>query len=74
MLTQDEFEALVTPFIARLQEHFDTVQIVATQHSEEDGATFTYVKGGGNWYARYGATRAWVDSQTFTESTEPEVE
>jgi len=42
-----------------LGEHFDTVHIFATR-VEDDGKTFRFQKGAGNWFARFGQVKCWV--------------
>lgn len=45
----------------QLGEHFDTVQIFATKHDGgDDGATHSFHKGIGNWWARFGQVVEWV--------------
>lgn len=45
----------------QLREHFDTVQIFVTRQ-DQDGTT-TAATGVGNWMARYGQVRDWVDKE-----------
>lgn len=59
-----ETEQLITRAAEQLGEHFDTVQIFVTRHeSGEKGGTLHNQSGVGNWYARYGQVREWVDQQ-----------
>lgn len=44
-----------------LYEHFDTVQIFATNHENE--TTDTQTRGKGNWFARFGQIKVWVTRQ-----------
>lgn len=44
--------------VARLSEHFESVSIVVTKRV--NGNSRSIVRGGGNWYASYGATREWL--------------
>lgn len=51
---------------AKLAEHFDTVQIFVTRVSDEpedDNGTVNAQKGAGNWFARMGQVRHWVDAE-----------
>ena len=47
--------------VARLSEHYDTVQIFVTKHDNalHDG-TKCVTWGSGNWYARYGQVIEWL--------------
>jgi hypothetical protein len=44
----------------RLGQQFDTVQIFATRHNEKEGGTVNVHFGKGNWYARFGHIKLWV--------------
>ena len=44
--------------VARLCEHFDTVQIFVTRHDGE--YCMVANRGNGNWYARYGQIHEWL--------------
>jgi hypothetical protein len=46
-----------------LREQFDTVQIFCTRHDPETGDTVGTNKGSGNWYARVGYCREWLDEE-----------
>ena len=46
-----------------LMEHFDTVQIFATRHVDDDTGTVSVQWGGGNWFARRGQIGEWVLKQ-----------
>jgi hypothetical protein len=48
---------------AKLGEHFDAVQILATRHDHELDGTVNVSFGMGNFFARYGHCRDWVVSQ-----------
>lgn len=52
--------------INELSSYFDSIQIFATRHVDEKLGTTRFVYGTGNWYARYGLTKHWVDTQAFT--------
>lgn len=65
---RDEDEArhdykVLDSFLAQLMEHFDTVQIVATKHCTERDASIKRQRGDGNWYARYGSVKEWINDQ-----------
>jgi len=53
----------IKSFVARIAEHFDSVQIFCTKKTEDDTRCTTW--GEGNWYARYGQIREWI---IYTES------
>ena len=46
-----------------LSEHFCTVQIFCTRHDGADDCTSSFRKGCGNWFARYGQIREFVDKE-----------
>lgn len=50
---------LVLQHCTALMEHFDTVQIVVTSHSAEEG-TGSITLGGGNVFARMASVREWL--------------
>lgn len=58
----DELDRIVTQSIGRLMEHFDSVQVFVTKHcpAGKDTHTASFVKGDGNWYARYGQVKEWA--------------
>jgi hypothetical protein len=59
-----ETESIIEKAVTQLGEHFDTVQIFVTRHeSGEKGGTLHNQSGVGNWYARYGQVREWVNQQ-----------
>jgi hypothetical protein len=61
---QDERDtAVLKSHIARLMEHFDSVQIFVTRHENATGRTCGKRRGDGNWYARFGTVREWVTQQ-----------
>lgn len=50
--------------VRTLSEFFDVVQIFATNHNTIDGSgTRHYIHGAGNYFARYGVTKIWIDQQ-----------
>jgi hypothetical protein len=50
---------LLKKHAAQLAEHFDTVQIFVTH--QEGEITTSAIEGAGNWFARYGQVRQWVE-------------
>lgn len=54
-------ERILRSHLAQLCEHFDSVQIVATDYCPQTG-TGVHSFGEGNYYARLGATEEWVRS------------
>lgn len=52
---------LLDKAVADLYEHFDSVQIFATNHENE--TTYSQTRGRGNWFARIGNIKAWVVRQ-----------
>ena len=50
--------------LMELGEHWDTVQIFCTRHEAgEHAGTVHRAQGIGNYYARYGQVKQWVDLQ-----------
>jgi hypothetical protein len=63
--TQQEL-ARIKIAAATLKEHFDTVQIYCTKDEGNSGtARFTW--GLGDYFARFGVTKLWVDSQSLED-------
>lgn len=67
---QNQDLARMRQAVSALREFFDTVQIFATQVREqgeeggqEGGGTLKFNAGGGNWYARYGQVRDWINCE-----------
>jgi len=69
---------IVGKAIADLMKHFDTVQVFATRVEVQDGKKVTVgaAYGDGNWYARTGQVRSWIDTYGWEdpELTEDEDE
>jgi hypothetical protein len=55
----DKKYALLENQARLMMQSFDTVQVFATKYEGEN--TRHYVFGSGNWYARYGQIRQWVN-------------
>lgn len=61
---EDRDLAVVRQHVATLAEHFDTVQIFCTRHDQAgEGGTVNVNWGAGNFFARYGHVRMWVDAE-----------
>lgn len=59
---EKHLQALLKKVCGQLAEHFDSVQIVCTKRGDDD-MTMTVAEGTGDYYARMGATWAWVTRQ-----------
>lgn len=56
--------AIVQKALDGLGEHFDTVHIFCTRYDPvDDGATVHLQRGTGNWFARYGQIRNWLEME-----------
>jgi hypothetical protein len=55
---------MLAKHVEQLGEHFDTVQIFCSRHDagQEDG-TVALNDGAGNWFARYGQIREWINKR-----------
>lgn len=62
-LTGAQREKIVQKALAQLMEHFDTVQIFATRWDPQDCTTGSINRGNGNFYARIGQVREWVERE-----------
>lgn len=63
---------VVKGHVARLMEHFESVQIFASRR--QDGGTVNCQYGDGNWFARYGQIHAWAirqDQEICNDIIEP---
>lgn len=55
---------LLTRVLNQLQEHFDSVQIFVTRHEPaEHNGTIVADMGVGNWYARFGQIKEWMNRE-----------
>jgi len=54
-----QVEKVMANAVAVIMEHCNTVQILATVH--ERGQTYRIMNGAGNWYARVGMCKEFVD-------------
>lgn len=60
-MTIEDQAALVDRHVEDLREHFQVVQILCSSENE-DGGTLRIFRGRGNWFARIGMVREFVDS------------
>lgn len=63
MNPDSDVEEVVNRACAQLAEHFDSVQIFVTRHRGEDSITQNMEVGRGNFYARLGHIRDWLNMQ-----------
>lgn len=68
-MTHQEAEAILEEAAAKLGEHFDAVQILATFQNDHASTCFT-PRGVGNFYARLGMAKAFVDRDEAYENAE----
>lgn len=59
----DEQLAIVKSAVARLSEHFETVQIFCTKLNDSGKGTTHVQWGSGNWFARYGQVKTWSEKE-----------
>lgn len=73
--TSDQHDSdlrMVRECVDKLGEHFDSVQIFCTRHeSGQEGGTINIPLGTGNWFARYGQIRNWINKEE--ESSREEI-
>lgn len=60
---QERLKSEASSMVKRLG--IDSVQIFASQKAPEDSTRY-FSAGSGNWCARYGAARLWVDEQKWS--------
>lgn len=48
--------------LKELSKYFDSIQVFATRHVDDEYGTTKFVYGRGNWFARYGIVSSWVQS------------
>ena len=62
LLTPEERDIqlqIIADAVDKLQQHFDSIQVIATFDMKDAGTTiFNYGKG--NMFARYGSAKAWI--------------
>jgi hypothetical protein len=61
-MTGEEAFEFVKKHVAQLGEHFDSVQVFCTKDEGEAG-TASVDLGSGNWFARYGQVREWIEQK-----------
>lgn len=49
--------------VARMMEHFDSVQVFATKVDSENKDTKMYECGRGNWFSRFGVVSLWFKTE-----------
>lgn len=64
-MTNEEASSFVMAEAHRLGEHFDAVQILVTRMN--GGSTQYIARGVGNWYARQGIARAFVQNDVHED-------
>lgn len=61
-MTDKEAEAMLEDVAAKLREHFDAVQILVSWQADENRGTYCVKRGAGNWWARQGMARDFVQA------------
>ena len=56
----DELVGELDAVLSKLGEHFDAIQILGT-YMADDGTTHRVTRGKGNWYARQGVAREFLE-------------
>lgn len=80
-MTNDEKRAMLDKACQTLGEHFDAIEILASEHHGDENQTTTFRSGVGNWFARHGlrhetlmrdreVTRREVDKEAELEEEE----
>lgn len=69
-MTHAELDEIVRPMMEQLGEHCDSIQVLATW--TEEGSTFRYKYGTGNWYARRGLAMEFIE-QDQAQTTAKEI-
>lgn len=59
-MTSEEVTAIIDSKVNQLSEHFDAVQILVSWPSE-GGGTMSCYRGSGNWFARTGMARDFMN-------------
>lgn len=60
-MDNDARHDIIKKHVARMREHFDSVQVFAARATEDGTACFQW--GSGSWYERYGVVRCWLLKQ-----------
>lgn len=67
-MTNKEAETLLEEFAAKLGEHFDAVQILASWN--HDGLSSHAKRGAGNWYARLGMCHDFIATNKASDQAD----
>lgn len=54
---------IIKKHVAQLAGHFDSVEIFVTEYISPEKGTFARSFGTGNWFARYGQIKDWLNQQ-----------
>lgn len=75
-MTNEEKRALLDKTVQSLGEHFDAVEILASEHHGDQNQTTTFRSGVGNWFARHGLRNESIirDRQITKHEVEKEYE
>lgn len=65
-MSRDQFDDFLRDQAARILEHCDAVQIMASFN--EDGETHALYRGNGNWYARQGMAHEFINQDVAQEN------
>ena len=65
MSENDRLAAICEEFAAKLGEHFDAVQILASWN--DGGLSYCIKRGSGNWYARQGMAHEFINADMAQE-------
>jgi hypothetical protein len=60
-LTSEEAFELLRKHVAQLSEHFESVHVFVSVHDGDHKGTFALDYGSGNFYARYGQVKEWIE-------------
>jgi hypothetical protein len=60
-MTDEEATKFIDECVARISEHFDSVQILASRRHPAAGGTQALMRGAGDWYARQGMAHEFID-------------
>lgn len=70
-----EADRLVREALQKISEHTDTVMILVTKKLDNgEGETWRMILGTGNWYARYGLVREWLNQEEGIQHRRYEVD
>lgn len=61
-------DKIVRRFMDEIGEHVDTVQVFVTRKRDDGSSATSYLTDGtGNWFARYGQVKLWLDLEEEKE-------